>query len=862
MASKDPDRYALGGDLRLSDVERRIVRAAIAGEAVDIAKAAPDRRLRAEVIRRLFLHGPADGRVSVLGVDVAGADIDGALDLAGFAAPGGGFLPPLSLRGCRFAQPPCLNGARLDGVRLDGSCFPGLSGKALAIARGFSAENAVCDGDLDLSDAHVGGDVNLEGLRDHTLAGDWPPAPRVTLNAAIVGGTVKLSGARLASPTHDPALDLVGADLRHLELEHANVLGGLDATAVKIAIQFNATAARFAVGDAKDGVINLAGADLGSLSLNKAIVTGQLGAIGAAVKGRWSADNAQFAADQGLALTLDSLEAATVSLVRARVIGGLRARNATIHGRFDAKGARFENPGGEALNLYASEIVGGLSLQDHRRDPSGPTPIAPVEIIGQLDLTQTKLGGDLSMDGARVTAPSFGQAAGVAVDARELRVTGSLWWCQSVVGNSPSVKGAVNLGGATVGGDVDLTGLTARHKTPGLVATTLDRRGTFTRLGLSGVAVSMVGIDIGGSLKMTDGGATTIKGCFNLSRATIKRDVWLEAVRLRAAAPGRDGKIVPASEAWRHAVALSLYGAAVGKALRIGRLSPDRDPLRAGVVDLRAARCAELDDGRCGDGWGRLDPDVDANGRPRGYRLALDGFVYDHIEDPDADQGNNKPWRWLNLVPDWVRRRSSFLDHLPLWARRERWLRRQFRGRARLRDDYSPQPWGQLAEAFRRAGRDDDARHIAVAHANFRLEAGVEPFLTSLTSWMLRIFVNFGYAPLRGLLWLCLFVVLAAFAAERLRAADLAPGGAPHGKIFVVTAKDSGNIGQPCAATVDPPLYAVDVFLPVINLKEQDRCDISPARPLLRRLKAAYAIFGWIFTSLAALAFTGVLQRR
>ena len=76
-------------------------------------------------------------------------------------------------------------------------------------------------------------------------------------------------------------------------------------------------------------------------------------------------------------------------------------------------------------------------------------------------------------------------------------------------------------------------------------------------------------------------------------------------------------------------------------------------------------------------------------------------------------------------------------------------------------------------------------------------------------------------------------------------------------------------------------MYAIDVFIPLIDLHQEERCDVivdsdfsrpadSSADTLTAVLhspyawaiaKAGYTIAGWIVTSLAILTFTGVLGR-
>ncbi len=78
-----------------------------------------------------------------------------------------------------------------------------------------------------------------------------------------------------------------------------------------------------------------------------------------------------------------------------------------------------------------------------------------------------------------------------------------------------------------------------------------------------------------------------------------------------------------------------------------------------------------------------------------------------------------------------------------------------------------------------------------------------------------------------------------------------------------------------CGDAIDPLLYAVDMVVALIDLRQETKCEIAPppapGEPrgtdihdptVLRWLKALSAIAGWILTSLAILTFSGVLQRQ
>lgn len=75
---------------------------------------------------------------------------------------------------------------------------------------------------------------------------------------------------------------------------------------------------------------------------------------------------------------------------------------------------------------------------------------------------------------------------------------------------------------------------------------------------------------------------------------------------------------------------------------------------------------------------------------------------------------------------------------------------------------------------------------------------------------------------------------------------------------------------SPCDLAVSSLLYAVDIFIPMLHLDQEERCSIREDHIddregdlylKWRILKAIYEVIGWIITSLVILTVTGVLRR-
>lgn len=171
-------------------------------------------------------------------------------------------------------------------------------------------------------------------------------------------------------------------------------------------------------------------------------------------------------------------------------------------------------------------------------------------------------------------------------------------------------------------------------------------------------------------------------------------------------------------------------------------LLPTRPP--GGVVDVRHARIGLLRD----------DPATWP------AALHLDGLTYDTLSDPDhrADR-----LRWLRLDPSGFR----------------------------------PQAYAQLAQVYRGAGRDDDARTVLLAGERHRRDTLTWP--GRLWGHLQDVTVGYGYRPVRAAAWLVALLVL---------------GTAVFGAY------------EPLPVGADAPrfiasIYTLDLILPVVDFGQQ-----------------------------------------
>src|SRR6266498_21404 len=144
-------------------------------------------------------------------------------------------------------------------------------------------------------------------------------------------------------------------------------------------------------------------------------------------------------------------------------------------------------------------------------------------------------------------------------------------------------------------------------------------------------------------------------------------------------------------------------------------------------------------------------------------------------------------------------------------------------------------PYAQLAQVYRTAGSDDDARTVLLAGERHRRET-----LSLPGRWWGRLqdlTVGYGYRPVRAGIWLAVLFAVGAVVFTLYPPQAVEPGKAPQ---FV------------------PPVYTLDLILPVIDFGQQ-----SAYHPRGATIWLAYALIvaGLILATTVAAAAARRLRR-
>jgi hypothetical protein len=641
---------------------------------------------------------------------------------------------------------------------------------------------------VDLNGGELPADLLVE-----LLTAPPPGRPRpVKISQARVTGTVDLEACALTAPLllrdchFDEPLNLDDASLLTLRLPGCRLPG---LTAQQLRTTGNV---ELDDGFTCHGVIDLLGAQIGGkLSLTRAHLVNPGGFV---------LNGDRLTVGQGMFMRR------TVTEGEARLVG------ARVAGQFDLTGTRLSEPSGTPLRAnwitvarymlcgggfttegriaLASARIGHLDMRaatlanPGRQTLDGRGLTVEQDMVctegftseGEIILTGARIEGALRFDGAELRNPGRHVLTAVA-----LRVDQSFYCRSGFV-----AEGELRLVGAHIAGVFDLTGATITN--PG-------RRTIYgVRLTVDGDLFCRQGFTSEGTLQLS---GAKVGGEFELDGATLTDPDGQALTGLELTVGGNmfcrggfraDGVIhlvgahIGGRLAFRgvldnpQGLALDLELAEVGALI----LSPAQPP--AGGIDLTNARAGAFHDDHTS--W----PST----------MLLHGFVYDALEK----------------------------DSVPVRTRL-RWLASQPEG-------YAPQPYDQLADAYRGAGREEAARRAAIAKQWHRRK--VLGVFGKAANWLFYLTVGYGYRTWLAAVWLAALLLAGTWGFSHATMTSTSPKG-PAFHAFA---------------------YTLDLILPVIDLGQRKAW--QPEGPAIYWSWALIAA-GWLLTTAVVAALTRALKR-
>ncbi|WP_202913207.1 hypothetical protein [Acuticoccus sediminis] len=317
------------------------------------------RTVRAAFLRVLLLGGEDVPFVHEKGVRLAGAFVEGTLDLEGCR-----IARSLGLFDCRLERTLVLRAAVIDALHLDGSALPGLLAERIEARGDVSLGSTAVDGAVRLGNGRIGGSLVVDAaVLDSGLDVALDASGVETRGGFFLRGARVRGGISLANATVGSDLEAIG-----LEITRADAVA-FDASGITVA---------------------------GNLALRRASVEGEAILDGAHIGGDLDLSGAHLSAPGGAAFGLARATVDGAFILReSATVNGLLQLNGTTVGLLVDAPASWPGPGDLSLNgfLYggflaspvdAATRLRWLALQDPTRSGDGFWPQPYETLAGVL----------------------------------------------------------------------------------------------------------------------------------------------------------------------------------------------------------------------------------------------------------------------------------------------------------------------------------------------------------------------------------------------------------------------------------------------------------------------------------------------
>jgi len=594
---------------------------------------------------------------------------------------------------------------------------------------------------------------------------------------------------------------------------------------------------------------------------------------GAEISGSVSCRGAELGADHDSnSLIADEMKVRVAVLLDDgfTASGAVRLPGAEIAGQLSCKGSQITGTDQDGNSVAATGIkVGGPTYLNDGFFAAGAIELAGAEINGLLSLSGSRLGTNRA--GNALVCDGMRAGRNLLID--DATFDGGIRVAGAIIGDSFACRGT------RLGVNVDKCSLVAiRLKTSGDVL--LDRL-------LSAGAVLVPGADIGGRLccrgaklegcdadgnALTADGARiggsvfvserfTTAGAVQISHATIGGSLHCSGARLGVSADHNaliaqqmnvTGGVL-LDQGFTASGAVSLHGASIDRELR---WEPG-EPVSA-EVNLEGTRTRQLI-----DDW----PSPRSRGHWPANQLRIAGFSYDGLagaHPATVDQRLN--WIRSQYATRLGSQQTDDYPNATILNSSENAVKGSRQDEhstfgAVNNSPFTTQPYKQLADVYRRAGQEDEARTVEIAmRRDLRRHGNLSRPARSL-NWLLDVTIRYGFETTRalaGIVALYLIVFLALLFAQHqgnLIAASNVQNASLHPvALHCVT-------GYPCFY---PAGYAFDLVVPLINIHQAEFWQVNGHHHLgwawVLGSWAATAL-GWFLATLLVVGYSGLARQ-
>jgi hypothetical protein len=818
-----------------------------------------DRKLRAMVLEWLCSDSEARKFIHPNGVQLGAAQIQGRLNLSDSSLS-------FKLRLTRCYVPEGIDAyfSQTQTLNFLGSHLGPVSARRLSV-----------NGDLLFGGGSVvNGEINL---RDAEVARDFDCAGGHFYNAG--GVAIKATGLRVGrharlgfSHRRDGSVDRFKC-IGQIDLAGSKIGGDLDLSGASLS-HLNGSAILL-TGSRIDG-----SADLSAGFRSK----GTADLSGSEIQGRLDCSSASFEAPMALLGCEIKVHRSILMSEGFTAKGEVNLGGAEIGGQVDARSGWFSNPGKRALSLNGAHVEDSVIF--------GRNFVAD----GRLDLVGSDIGGQVDCGGAYLANPE-----GITLDLNGASIRQDVFLCSDSIPTSGEILpwgstfrsfGQIDLNAVRITGELNFAGASLKNtKGPAFTAISakvgrqLSLVKNFSAIGevnltqceasdltcsecrltaANGKCVTGVRLSISGNVTFK---SASVIGVLNLQRAKVMGDATFEDIRLMAAKhpvpasiPNDSDFEFLSSKTGLNGVGMTVGGKLSWKNIQVGAST---------ILYLQNAAIGLLSDQRAS--W------------PQEGNLRIDGCVYHGFEEDLLDAP-------VGIRLDWLRRQPF---------------------------SYQPQTYKQLADVFRRDGREGDSIAVLVERENAHrrslgksiarrvrngeseerrsgqatagnsLRSGDRPRAWRLAwdvsrwavMWPLKLLIGNGYRPLQafwaGLVLVVLGAMLFSYGYKK--------------NLIVPSTKESYDYYFSCADGPEPPsfrefnsfVYSLENFLPLIDLgertswyvrssgtNEENHC-LWPKPPrqsgwlvsYLRSLLWIHSILGWFVAGMFVAGITGLVRK-